>query len=85
MSNAQITTYARQLASIMQEVSEANERAKDILASAKDAGLKPKRIRKLARELCMDPSKREELYEEERQLDLLRDACGLTGVLEAAE
>ena len=85
MSNAKITTYARQLASIMQEVSEANERAKDILASAKDAGVNVKALRKAAREMCMDSDKRARLYEDEEQLDIFRSALGLTGVLEAAE
>ena len=78
MTNAQETTYARQASTIMAEIAEANERLKDILASAKDAGINPARIRKAAREMLMEPDKRAKLYEAEHQLDLLRDALNLT-------
>jgi len=87
MTNASEATYARQAASIMESIAAENDKLKDILASAKDAGINPSRIRKAAKELMMEPDKRDKLYEAEHQLDLLRDALGLTGnvMREAAE
>lgn len=82
-SNAQIETYAKQYASVLQEIAEAQERGKDLIASAKDAGLNVKLLRKVAKEMVMDFGKRQKLYEEEEQLSLFRCACGLTSVLEA--
>lgn len=84
MSNAQIETYAKQYASVLQEIAEAQERGKDLIASAKDAGLSVKLLRKVAKEMVMDFGKRQKLYEEEEQMDMFRQDCGLTKELEAA-
>ena len=87
MSNANITTYAKQAASILQEISEAQERLKDIMGSAKGAGLNVKALRKVAREMCMDTDKRDKLYDDEDQIDMFRSVVGLikAAALEAAE
>ena len=89
MSNAEIETYAKELANHLRDISSTQEIIKDLIASAKDAGFNPARIRKAAREMLMDTDKREKLYEAEHQLDLLRDALNLTTtstrILEAAE
>lgn len=87
MSNAEIKTYARELADVLRQISEHQEAAKDLIASAKDAGVNVKALRKVAREMVMEADKRQKLYDDEEQLSLFRDAVGLTSarVLEAAE
>ena len=87
MSNAKLTTYARQAAAHMREIDEARELLKDILQSAKDAGLNVKALRKVAREMTMEQDKREKIYEDEAQLSMFRDEVGLTATAyrEAAE
>lgn len=84
MTNAQEATYAKEVAEHLRGIAEQQEAIKDIMASAKDAGLNVKAIRKAARELIMESDKRQKLYEQEGQLDLLRDALGLTGELRMA-
>ena len=86
MSNAELTTYARQAAAHMREIDEARELLKDVLQSAKDAGLNVKAMRKVAREMTMEQDKREKIYEDEAQLSMFRDEVGLTQAYrEAAE
>jgi uncharacterized protein (UPF0335 family) len=76
-STNQISTYAKQLAGILSEISELQTRAKDVVASAKDAGLNVSALRRVARELNLERDKREQIYEAENQLDMFRSAVGL--------
>ena len=87
MSNAELTTYARQAAADMREIDEARELLKDVLQSAKDAGINTKALRKVAKEMTMEQDKREKIYEDEAQLSMFRDEVGLTATAyrEAAE
>ena len=86
MSNAELTTYARQAAAHMREIDEARELLKDVLQSAKDAGINVKALRKVAREMTLEREKREKIYEDEAQLSMFRDEVGLTQAYrEAAE
>mgnify|MGYP000432667499 FL=1 len=87
MSNAELTTYARQAAAHMREIDEARELLKDVLQSAKDAGINTKALRKVAKEMTMEQDKREKIYEDEAQLSMFRDEVGLTAPAyrEAAE
>ncbi len=87
MSNAELTTYARQAAAHMREIDEARELLKDVLQSAKDAGINTKALRKVAKEMTMEQDKREKIYEDEAQLSMFRDEVGLTATAyrEAAE
>ena len=71
------TEYAKQLAMHFIEIDEAKQPAKDILASAKDAGYSPRVLKQAAKELNMDPDKRAKLYADEDQLDDLRFQLGL--------
>lgn len=87
-SNSQVSHYAKQLAGILSEISELQTQAKDVVASAKDAGLNVSALRKVARELNLENEKRDKIYEAENQLDMFRSAVGLrfTGnFAEAAE
>ncbi len=86
-TNSQEAEYANQLRPYLVEIETAKGAITDLLASAKDAGLNVKAIRAAAREMLMDSDKRARKYEDEDQLDLLRDALGLTGtpMREAAE
>lgn len=86
-SNSQIKDYASELANALRSIASAQQEIKDIVGSARDAGIAPKVLRKVARELIMESDKRRKLYEEEDQLDMFRQACGLTStsMLEAAE
>jgi len=76
-STNQISTYAKELAGILSEISELQTQAKDIVNSAKDAGLNISALRKVARELNLESEKRDKIYEAENQLDMFRSAVGL--------
>ena len=71
------TEYAKQLAMHFIEIDDAKQPAKDILASAKDAGYSPRVLKQAAKELNMDQDKRAKLYADEDQLDDLRFQLGL--------
>ena len=82
----QISAYARELADQLREIAKAQEAVKDLIASAKDAGVNPRALRKVAREMVMESDKRASLYEDEEQLSLFRTEVGLTSrYAEAAE
>ena len=88
MSNVQIATYARELAARLREIANTQDAIKDIIGSARDAGINVKALRKVAREMVMDSDKRQKLYDDEDQLALFRDELGLTGprmLMRAAE
>ena len=46
----QISAYARELADQLREIAKVQEAVKDLIASAKDAGVNPRALRKVARE-----------------------------------
>jgi len=82
----QISAYARELADQLREIAKVQEAVKDLIASAKDAGVNPRALRKVAREMIMESDKRASLYEDEEQLSLFRTEVGLTSrYAEAAE
>lgn len=82
----QISAYARELADQLREIAKVQEAVKDLIASAKDAGVNPRALRKVAREMVMESDKRASLYEDEEQLSLFRTEVGLTlRYAEAAE
>lgn len=87
MSNSEITTYARELANHLRAIGTEQEAIKDLVNSAKDAGLNVKALRKVAREMVMESDKRAKLYDDEAQLEMFREAVGLThsAMREAAE
>lgn len=72
-----VKDYAQQLAAQLREIETIQEAVKDIVASAKDAGINPRVLRKVAREMVMDSDKRAKLYEDEDQLSLFRSEVGL--------
>lgn len=82
-----VKTYARSLADQLLELEKVQEAIRDIVASAKDAGVNPKALRKVAKEMVMDSDKRAKLYEDEEQLEMFRTEVGLTtpAFAEAAE
>jgi uncharacterized protein (UPF0335 family) len=83
---SQVKTYATELAAQLREIEKVQEAVKDIIASAKDAGINTRVLRKLAREIVMESDKRAKLYDDEDQLSLFRTEVGLTqGFAEAAE
>lgn len=61
----QISAYARELADQLREIAKVQEAVKDLIASAKDAGVNPRALRKVAREMVMESDKRASLYEDE--------------------
>ena len=82
----QISAYARELADQLREIAKVQEAVKDLIASAKDAGVNPRALRKVAREMVMESDKRASLYEDEEQLSLFRTEVGLNSrYAEAAE
>ena len=87
MSNSDLKTYASELANHLREIASVQEIVKDLIASAKDAGINTKALRKVAREMVMESDKRAKLYDDEDQLSLFREMVGLTqaAYAEAAE
>lgn len=88
MSNSDLKTYASELAGHLREIANVQEIVKDLIASAKDAGINVKALRKVAREMVMESDKRAKLYEDYAQLEMFRETVGLTqagSMLEAAE
>lgn len=77
MSNAEIQTYARELAGMLGEIMSLQAQAKDIVASAKEAGINVTALRRVAREMNMEADKRKKIYDDEDQADLFRSECGL--------
>lgn len=75
---SQIQTYARELADSLREIGKIQQNVKDLVNSAKDAGINPKALRKVAREMCMESDKRAKLYEDEAQIEMFRSEVGLT-------
>ena len=84
MTNTQITAYAEELAAKLTSIASLKSEAKDLINSAKDAGVNVRALRKVAREMVMDSEKRAKLYEDEGQLVMFRAELGLT-MREAAE
>ncbi len=84
MTNTQITAYAEELAGKLTSIASLQLEAKDLINSAKDAGVNVRALRKVAREMVMDSEKRAKLYEDEGQLEMFRAELVLT-LREAAE
>lgn len=77
MTNTQITAYAEELAGKLTSIASLQSEAKDLINSAKDAGINTRALRKVARELVMDSDKRAKLYNDEDQLEMFRADVGL--------
>ena len=65
MTNAKLSAYAKQLAAALAEIAQAQQAAKDITDSARDAGLNVKALKRAAKELNMDAEQREKIYQDE--------------------
>lgn len=81
---SQEAEYANKIAVHEAAIEIEQENIKALKASAKDAGLNVRAIGKAAKELRMAPEKLSKRIEDEAQLDLLRDALGITKQLEMA-
>lgn len=77
MTNSPITTYAKELSDHLRKIADEQEAIKDLINSAKDAGINVRALRKVAKELIMDSDKRKKLYDDEDQLQLFREDVGL--------
>ena len=77
--NSQEAEYARKISAEDAEIEVHQKNIKALKASAKDAGLNVRAISKAAKELRMESDKLSKRYDDEAQLDLLRDTLGLTG------
>lgn len=75
--NSQASTYAKELADHLRKIADEQEAIKDLINSAKDAGINTKALRKVAREMVMDSDKRAKLYDDEEQIDMFRFQVGL--------
>lgn len=81
-----VKTYATTLATHLRTIADEQEAIKDLVNSAKDAGVNPRMLRKVAREMILDSDKRSKIYEDEEQLEMFRAEVGLTQQFrEAAE
>ncbi len=75
--NSPASTYAKELADHLRKIADEQEAIKDLINSAKDAGINTKALRKVAREMVMDSDKRAKLYDDEEQIDMFRFQVGL--------
>lgn len=81
-----VKAYATELVTHLSTIAGEQEAIKDLVNSAKDAGINPRMLRKVAREMILDSDKRAKLYEDEEQLEMFRSEVGLTQQFrEAAE
>lgn len=74
MTNSNVKQYADELSDVMIEIEAQKLKASGIVEAAKEAGICPKNLRKIAKELIMDSSKLAAKYEAEEQLELFRSA-----------
>lgn len=83
-TNSQEAEYARKIATELASIEQHQEAIKDYKASAKDAGLNVRTISKAAAELRMDSDKRAKKYDDEDQLDWLREQLDLKPAMRVA-
>lgn len=80
MTNSNVTTFAEQLAEIYERMADAKLEADALIDAAKDSGMGPKDIaalRKVAKEILMQPDKLADKYAAEEQLDMFRAQVGI--------
>lgn len=77
MTNADIKSFAKELAQILSDIDDKRLEAKSLLEAAKDAGVNTKALAKLAKEMNTDSDKLAQQYEVEEQLSLFRDEVGI--------
>ena len=82
--NSQEATYAQEIAGELAIIERHQENIKELKASAKDAGLNVRTISKAAAELRMDSDKRAKKYDDEDQLDWLREQLDLKPAMRVA-
>jgi F0F1-type ATP synthase membrane subunit b/b' len=69
--------YADQLADVLMQIEDLKVKAASICAAAKEDGRNVAKIKKGARELCMDSTKLAKKIEAEEQLDMFRQELDL--------
>jgi hypothetical protein len=80
MTNANIKSFAEPLSDILMRMEDLKIEAAAIIDAAKEAGVDAdgiKNLRKLAKEMVMEPEKLLKKYEAEEQMELFRDAVGI--------
>lgn len=76
-SNANVRQYADELSDVMIEIEAQKIKAAAIVDAAKEAGVCPRTLRKVAKELITDSSKLAKKYADEEQLDMFRAQVGI--------
>lgn len=72
-----IREHATQLAALLTKIEDIKIEAKALCEIAESKGVSAKQLRKVAKEMIMDSSKRADKYAEEEQLDMFRAELGL--------
>ena len=73
MTNSNVKQYADELSDIYMKIEDAKAEAAALIEAAKEAGVDPKALRKVAKEMVMMSDKLAAKYEAEEQLSLFRD------------
>lgn len=76
-TNANVRKYADELSDVLIEIEAYKIKAASIVEAAKEAGVCPKNLRKVAKELITDSSKLADKYAAEEQLDMFRAQVGI--------
>lgn len=76
-SNSQVKQFADELSDVLIEIEAQRIKAAGIVEAAKEAGVCPKALRKVAKELIIDSSKLADKYAAEEQLDMFRAQVGI--------
>jgi len=77
VTNKAIRTYAEELSNLMMQIEDLKVEAKAVVDKAKDEGINTKALKKVAKELCTDPTKLAAKYEDEEQLEMFRDELNI--------
>jgi hypothetical protein len=77
MTNTNVREFAAQLADIYERAADLKCEERALIDAAKEAGINPSALRKVAKEIGTDSRKLAKRYAEEEQLDLFRAQVGI--------
>lgn len=76
-ANNAINEHARKIAGLMSQIEDIKIELKAAIEIAEQQGINPKALRRVAKEMIMEPEKLAKRLESEAQLDMFRSAVGL--------
>lgn len=77
MTNANIKPFAEELSDLLMKAADLKIEMDAVVNAAKEAGICPKSLRKVAKEMITEPEKLRQKYADEEQLDMFRAQVGI--------